>query len=42
MKYVITMVIIAFITFIGVVAVKAVNSSAVYLDDSFRWGGRNG
>lgn len=28
--------------FIACVAAKAVNSVAVYLDDSFRWGGRDG
>lgn len=39
MKYVIVAVIISVIAVIGVVAV---NSSAVYLDDSFRWGGRDG
>lgn len=42
MKYVIIAVVISAIAFISVVAAKAVNSSAVYLDDSFRWGGRDG
>lgn len=42
MKYVIVTVIMAVIAFVGVVVAKAVNSSLVYLDDSFRWGGRDG
>ncbi|RZS92079.1 hypothetical protein [Cuneatibacter caecimuris] len=27
---------------VGVVAVKAVHAAATCMDDSFRWGGRNG
>lgn len=27
---------------IGLIVLKAVNSSATYMDDSFRWGGRDG
>lgn len=27
---------------IGLIMLKAVNSSATYMDDSFRWGGRDG
>ena len=27
---------------IGLIVLKAVNSSATYMDDSFRWGGRVG
>ena len=42
MKYVVVAVIMAVIAFVGVVVVKAVNSSSIYLDDSFRWGGRDG
>lgn len=30
------------VLFIAGVVAKAVSSSAVYLDDSFRWGGRDG
>ena len=42
MKYVIVTVIATIVAFVGVVVAKAVNSSSVYLDDSFRWGGRDG
>lgn len=27
---------------VGLIVLKAVNSSATYMDDSFRWGGRDG
>ena len=34
--------IIACIVLIGLIVLKAVHSSATYMDDSFRWGGRDG
>lgn len=40
MKYVIVTTII--VIFVGFMAVKAVKSAASFLDDSFRWGGKDG
>lgn len=42
MKYIIAAAMVFFVLFAAGVAVKAVKSSAMYLDDSFRWGGRDG
>lgn len=30
------------VSLIGLIVLKAVHSSATYMDDSFRWGGRDG
>lgn len=34
--------IVGLVSLIGPIVLKAVNSSATYMDDSFRWGGRDG
>lgn len=34
--------VVGFVSLIGLIVLKAVNSSATYMDDSFRWGGRDG
>ena len=33
--------IVGLVSLIGLIVLKAVNSSATYMDDSFRWGGRD-
>lgn len=40
MKYIIG--IIGIVCLAGVIALKAISASATYMDDSFRWGGRDG
>lgn len=42
MKLVIIGAILTVVLFVIGVAVKAIKSSAIYLDESFRWGGRDG
>lgn len=43
MRFIIVGAILLFIVlFIACIVVKAVSSAALYLDDSFRWGGRDG
>lgn len=34
--------IVGLVSLIRLIVLKAVNSSATYMDDSFRWGGRDG
>lgn len=41
MKYVIG-IIIGIVCLAGVIALKAISASTTYMDDSFRWGGRDG
>lgn len=41
MKYVIG-IIIGIVCLAGVIALKAISVSTTYMDDSFRWGGRDG
>lgn len=33
--------VVGLVSLIGLMVFKAVHSSATYMDDSFRWGGRN-
>lgn len=40
MKYIIG--IIGIVCLAGVIALKAISASITYMDDSFRWGGRDG
>lgn len=42
MKYIIAAVMVFCMLFAAGMVAKAVKSSAMYLDDSFRWGGRDG
>lgn len=42
MKLVIIGAILTVVLFVIGVVVKAIKSAALYLDDSFRWGGRDG
>ena len=42
MKFVIIGAISTVVLFVIGVAAKAIKSSAVYMDNSFRWGGRDG
>lgn len=41
MKYVIG-IIIGIVCLARVIALKAISASTTYMDDSFRWGGRDG
>lgn len=41
MKYVIG-IIIGIVCLAGVIVLKAISVSTTYMDDSFRWGGRDG
>lgn len=34
--------VVGLVSLIGLIVLKTVNSSATYMDDSFRWGGRDG
>ena len=34
--------VVGLVSLIGLIVLKAVHSSATYMDDSFRWGGRDG
>ncbi len=42
MKFMIIGTILTVMLFVIGMVVKAIKSAAVYLDDSFRWGGRDG
>lgn len=33
--------IVGLVSLIGLIVLKATSSSAIYMDDSFRWGGRD-
>lgn len=33
---------VGLVSLIGLIVLKAIHSSATYMDDSFRWGGRDG